>query len=232
METFKIFLHRALLLAPFVFSVNAVFAGRPLTVDDAGTDLAKAGHMEIWLDRQGDANTLNIAPAYTPMAGLEFSVPYARISAGSAKQIGFGIKWIPSPDKQGFRMGLTATVLRNTFSDADTERVLVLNCILTREFSNESAISGALHFNLGVTQTKPAMASAISNTTWGIAYEQPIGNYSAHIESFGATGSKPTTQVGLAKLIIKNVQLDGTVGRSTVNGAIRNIASIGIKVDY
>lgn len=234
-----------LLLAALFFSgaSNIAQAGRPLTVDDAGTDDAKTGHVEAWLDKQGNTDNWNVAPTYAPVAGLEISIPFAqqrsKLSGSTeiTKQIGLGLKWVPFQNEAVWSAGVSATVLRNTAPDAVFEHITVLNSIFSYSFSD----AFALHLNVGLQKNGAEKA----NITWGIALERGIGNVTAHIESFGAAKSKPTTQIGLRYAISRTVQIDGTIGRATVataagtdagdgpiQNSVRNIGSIGLKIDF
>ena len=219
----------------FAGASTIVQAGRPLTVDDAGTDDAKAGHVEIWLDRQGNTDVWNFAPTYAPATGLEISIPYAQQrskingSTEITKQIGVSLKWVPFQHEYGWSAGASATILRNSPLDGAFGKVTVLNSIFTYGFTDESA----MHLNVGSQKN----GSAKANTTWGIAYERSIGGFNAHIETFGAAESKPTTQIGLRYVITRSVQIDGTIGRATVGcerggNVVKNIGSIGLKFDF
>ena len=54
-------------------------AGRPLSVDDAGVDEVGHGHVEVWWEGQrGQPGTVSMAPAFTPIAGLELGAVLAR----------------------------------------------------------------------------------------------------------------------------------------------------------
>jgi hypothetical protein len=70
---------RGLVLAPIATALaGAALAGRPLTVDDAGTNAASEGHVEIWMARAKEARSWNISPAYALRDGLEFSALLSR----------------------------------------------------------------------------------------------------------------------------------------------------------
>lgn len=54
-------------------------AGRPLAVDDANVNAAGAGHVEVWVVRDGaKTNTWNLAPAFAPVDGVEIGVGFAK----------------------------------------------------------------------------------------------------------------------------------------------------------
>ncbi len=47
-------------------------AGRPLAVDDANVNEKGAGHVEVWVARDGEKNDIwNVAPAFAPVEGVE-----------------------------------------------------------------------------------------------------------------------------------------------------------------
>jgi hypothetical protein len=58
-----------------------------------------------------------------------------------------------------------------------------------------------------------------------MAYERELGTLTAHVEYFGEQHSTPTLQFGLRSEVAKNIQLDGTLGRS----GGESIYSLGLK---
>ncbi len=49
--------------------------------------------------------------------------------------------------------------------------------------------------------------------TWGLAWEQAFGEWTAHLESVAQRAAKPLVGVGLRKEVLPGLQLDGTWGK-------------------
>ena len=88
-------------------------AGRPLSVDDAGVDEVGHGHVEVWWEGQrGQPGTVYMAPAFTPMAGLELGAVLARDRNERHTLQGVQAKWLWSPaQEQGCNAGNSAGVV-------------------------------------------------------------------------------------------------------------------------
>lgn len=81
-----------------------------------------------------------------------------------------------------------------------------------------------MHANLGVSKAK----DVASTGTWGLAVELPLTGWIPHAEVFGVERSKPTVQFGARTQLTKELQLDGTVGRSNA----QTVAPIGMKYQF
>ena len=185
-------------------AATSAFAGRPLTVDDAGTNARGEGHVEVWAARADGATTLNVAPAYALAEGLELSGALARDTANRINAGAIQLKWLITPSKNdACNFGASFGAARASGGGADAS---FLNGLLS---CNRNAL-GSVHLNLGAVKT-----SGVSPVgTWGIAFEHGFRAVTTHIEWFGAEGSKPTLQIGARGDVAKTVQLDATVGRS------------------
>lgn len=84
--------------------------------------------------------------------------------------------------------------------------------------------AGSLHLDLGTNQ--PAGSSAL--TTWGIAFEREFGAVTAHAEYFGQTDGLPTFQLGARTELVKNIQIDGTLGHIGND----SLFSLGLKFQF
>lgn len=200
--------------------VAPAWAGRPLTVDDAGTNNPGEGHVEVWAARADGATTWNLSPAYAIAKGLEISALLSRDTTHKVNGSAAQIKWLVTPSRDsGCNFGLAGGGSRASSQGASVDAGFV-NGI----FSCNGTPLGHLHANVG--SVKPSGESAI--TTWGLALERELGSVTGHLEWFGAEGSKPTFQVGLRGDIARNLLLDGTAGRS--DGA--SIYSLGLKLRF
>jgi hypothetical protein len=182
---------------------DAAMAGRPLLVDDANVNDPGQGQLEAWVARGDGSTVYNIAPAYAPAAGLELGALLARDARAAVTFSGIQAKWRITPSlEKGCNTG---AVLGATHAPAAPNTAL-LNGLLT---CNHPEL-GSLHLNVGVSQARhgPGLLG------WGIAFEREIAGITPHVEWLGVQRSKPTVQVGLRGDLFKNVQLDGSVGRT------------------
>jgi hypothetical protein len=198
---------RALMLVCLAGSVSgAALAGRPLTVDDAGTNATGEGHVEVWATRADGVRSLNISPAYAVREGIELSATLSRETPDKTTTTALQAKFLLSPSlEKGCNLGLGVGVLRARTSGAN-ENGSFINGI----GSCNGMPLGNIHVTLGLV--KPSKAAG--TRTWGLALEREMGDLTPHVEYFGVEGSKPVVQVGLRGDVAAAVQLDGTVARS------------------
>lgn len=217
--------HRAGTLALLVGALGALgsaYAGRPLSVDDAGVNEAGRGHLELWWEGpRGERGTVLAAPAYAPVEGLELGALLARDLQGRATLQGLQVKWLWTPmPEQGCNAASSA--------GAQHTRKTTGNTVSAALMGTCTGNWGAIHANLGA-QREP---QARWLPTWGIAYERgyprPSGDMTAHIEAFGSRHGAPTFQTGLRWEFAADWQLDGTVGRK--QGA--TLLSVGLKRSF
>ena len=194
------------------------WAGRPLSVDDANTNAAGAGHVEMWVSRAPGSTVLNVAPAFAPIDGLEFAVALGRDTSSKVNSSTVQLKWRITPSQEAgcnFGTSLGATRL----SDGGGRQTFI-NGLASCNFGGQ----GSAHLNLGLV--KPKGDSSVK--TWGVAYERELGPVTGHVEFFGAKGSKPTAQVGARAKLSEAWQIDGTVGRSDGD----TLYSLGLKFQF
>jgi hypothetical protein len=212
---------RSLVLAPLAIALaGPALAGRPLSVDDAGTSAGGEGHVEVWMARAEGARSYNISPAYALRDGLEISALLSRETPDKITTTALQLKVLFSPSKEdgcNFAAGVGVARAR---AAGDSENASFINGIA----SCNGTPLGNVHFNLGYT--KPSSAKGVKS--WGVALEREMGSVTPHIETFGAEHSKPVVQLGLRGDIASNVQLDGTVGRSDGVTAY----SVGVKFKF
>jgi hypothetical protein len=203
-----------------LLAAHAAHAGRPLTVDDAGTNAKGEGHVEVWASRADHATTLNLSPAYAIRDGLELAALLARDTANDVTGSAVQIKALFTPSRErGCNIGATLGAVHTSANGTSSNGAFVNGL-----FSCNGAALGNLHLNLGAT--KSSGRSTIGS--WGLALEREFGPVTPHIEWFGAEGSKPTWQIGARGDLAKAVQLDGTIGR----GDGITLYSVGVKLRF
>lgn len=195
-----------------------VYAGRPLTVDDASVNDAGAGHVEAWYARQpGRAHTWTVAPAYAPIDGLELGAALSRDRTADATTGAVQAKWRITPSLEtGCNVGAVLGVAHTRGAGGNSP---YFNGLATCNSS-----WGASHFNLGAVRAPGGPTLG----TWGIAQEREFGQVTAHVEAFGQRHSKPTFQVGARMEVAKGLQIDGTLGRSNHE----TLVSVGLKQSF
>lgn len=210
---------RSLLL---LFVASKAYAGRPLSVDDAGVNDKGTGHVEAWYARQpGHAHTWTIAPAYSPVEGIEFGAALTRDRTNQMSSGQAGIKFLITPSREngcnaGAAFGLSHTRHRAGADGANSAFIVGL--------ATCNGAGGSAHLNLGGTRD-PGVATM---GTWGIAYEREVGVVTAHVEAFGQRHAKPTYQVGARFQLTEQLQIDGTIGRSNRE----TLFSVGFRLPF
>lgn len=211
----------ALAAAALAVCSSTAFAGRPLTVDDAGTNAKGEGHVEVWAARADHATTLNISPAYAFGEGLEGSLLLSRDTTNKITGSALQLKYLITPSRDnGCNLGIAGGAAHVSAGGGGSANARFVNGI----GSCNGTPLGNLHLNLGAIKT----SGESSVGTWGIALEREFGSVTPHVEWFGAEGSKPALQIGARGDIAKGVQLDGTVGRSDGVTAY----SVGLKFKF
>jgi hypothetical protein len=207
-----------LVLAVSLLACGLANAGRPLTVDDANTDDASSGHVEGWYARQpGRANTWTVAPAFSPIDGLELgaSVTHDRTAASTSQSL--QAKWRITPSQEAGCN--SAAVLGASQTRGQNGSTPYLNGLLTC-----NSAFGATHVNLGAQRAPVGPGVG----TWGLAHERDWGAVTLHAEAFGQRLAKPTFQVGARTDLSPSLQLDATLGRNNH----LNLFSVGLKQSF
>lgn len=197
-------------------------AGRPLSVDDAGVDEVGHGHVEVWWEGQrGQPGTVYMAPAFTPMAGLELGAVLARDRNERHTLQGLQAKWLWSPaQEQGCNAGSSAGVVhRRQGAGQSAGSVVALNLIGTC-----AATWGVVNANLGSQRERGQSWRA----TWGASVERSWGAITPHLEAFGTQHSAPTFQTGARWEWAPGRQLDATIGRQQG----RTLLSVGFALGF
>lgn len=193
-------------------------AGRPLTVDDAGVNEAGAGHVEFFGGRDpGGVRTWTVAPAYGLNDWIEIGASASRDISNRLRTTAAQVKlqWTPSLS-DGCNWGSVLGVAHTNGGVGNTHFV---NGLFT---CNREPY--ALHANLGATRARGGPALP----TWGLALERAFGAVTAHVETFGQRHAKPVLQLGARTELVKNLQVDATLGRQ--DG--RTLYSAGLKLSF
>ena len=207
-----------LVLAASLLACGFANAGRPLTVDDANTDEAGSGHVEGWYARQpGKANTWTVAPAYSPIDGVELGAAVTRDRTAASTSQSLQAKWRITPSQENGCN--SAAVLGAGQTRGQSGTTPYFNGLLTCN----SAL-GSTHFNLGAQRAPGGPGVG----TWGLAHEREWGPVTVHAEAFGQRLAKPTFQVGARKDLSPSLQLDATLGRNNH----QNLFSVGLKQSF
>jgi hypothetical protein len=212
---------RNTLLAPIAIALTShALAGRPLTVDDAGTNAAGDGHVEVWWARADAAKSQNISAVYALREGLEVAALLSRETPNKITTSALQLKYLFTPSKEdGCNVGSSVGLIRARATN-DSANGKFINGIA----SCNGTPLGNVHVNVGYV--KPSGVKGVKS--WGVALEREMGPVTPHIEYYGIERTKPVVQFGLRGDIAKNVQLDGTVGRSDrVTGY-----SVGLKFKF
>ena len=193
-------------------------AGRPLSVDDANVNERGAGHLETWYARAlGGGRVWTVAPAYAPWDGVELSGAWARDVRSAISTTSVQAKFRLSESRpNACHPGAVIGAAHVGDSRGNTRYAnLLLTCNQT---------DGALHLNLGAS--RPPGGPTLP--TFGLAYEQDLGAMTGHVEVLGQRQSKPTVGLGLRKEVVKDVQIDGSLGRSNRE----TLFSLGFKLQF
>jgi hypothetical protein len=207
-----------LLLTLSLLTSTACLAGRPLTVDDANVNDTGAGHVETWVARQSGGNrTWTVAPAYAVADGIELGAAWTRDTTQGISTTAVQAKFRLTPaQRDACNLGAVVGAARSDDGSGTTPYVNAL--------ANCNSDAGALHLNLGAN--RPSGSKTLR--TWGLAVEREVGSLTAHAEYFGQEKSAPTLQFGLRTELVKDVQIDGTVGRSSGD----TLLSVGLKFQF
>jgi hypothetical protein len=194
-------------------------AGRPLMVDDTGTNDKGHGHLEAWYERQpSGGHVWNVAPAFAVLDGVEISAALSRQRPGDEGARALQVKVsLTEPQEQGCNLAASAAHTQLNQARGHGNQVLgIATC-------NSSL--GSAHLNLG------ALRPSLENRTLslvGAAFERPIGAMTAHVEWLREQDAKPVTAAGIRTPIAKNLQLDASVARTERD----TVYTVGAKLSF
>lgn len=187
-----------------------------MLVDDANVNDAGAGHVEAWHERlPGGANAWTVAPAYAPWKAVELSVSQARSAswARDMRRLQAKIQLAAPRDN-----GCHPAIALGAFS-GDEPSTRFATAILSCDIA-----PGALHLNLGASRAR----QGATLPAYGAAWEQGLGTFMGHVEWLGQRNGPSTVALGLRRDIVKQLQLDASVGRS----AGQTLHSVGLKAQF
>jgi hypothetical protein len=210
--------HLLLALAWASLASSPAFAGRPLNVDDASVNEPGDGHIEAWYARQPDGvRVWTVAPAYGLWEGAELAGSMARDTTARITASSLQLKLRLTPSREdGCNFGAVAGA---SHADGQGRATPYVTGLASCHFS-----AGSLHLNLGAS--RPSGGPTLP--AFGVAWEQDLGGVIAHAEWLTQRQSRPTLGIGLRKEIFRNVQLDGSVGRS----GGQSLFSLGTKLQF
>ena len=190
-------------------------AGRPLSVDDANVNDTGNGHIESWWTHAPNGvRSWTVAPAYAPIDNLELAAGVSREQRTGIQTQNIQAKYRITPTQDN---GCNAAaVLGYARVDGDSSKPYV-NAL----FSCNSPSLGSVHANMGALN----VSSSQRLQTWGVAWERTYGEVTVHIEKFGIEHEKSTVATGLRFNVMKDLQLDTSVGRTDK----KNIFTLGLK---
>jgi len=199
--------------------LSAAHAGRPLAVDDANVNEKGAGHVEVWVAGEGGKmDTWTVAPAFAPVDDVELGVSYEKARKNGPVVQAIQAKWRITPSQEkGCNVASTLGVAHENGKGSSPYIVGIMTC---------NTALGAVHLNL--TRHNPKSDPAY--TSWGVAFERPVGAITPHIEVFGDDTGKPTLQIGAKTDVTDGIQLDATVGRNYDRSA--TVFSLGFKIAF
>lgn len=192
-------------------------AGRPMLVDDAGVNDPGAAHVEAWWERApGNARQWTVAPAWSPVAGLELGAALVRNPGQDQSLARLQLKWqIGAAQGAACQQALTLGTRRQRHLPGTTPWLTgILSC---------AAGPGTLHLNLGASRNLDRWGGNL-----GVAWEQDLGWATGHAEWLAARGTRPIVNLGLRRDVEPQLQLDGSIGRS----GRQTLLSLGLKRQF
>ena len=208
----------ALTLLALLAAAGLAQAGRPMLLDDAELNEAGAGHLEAWFERApGGARQWTLAPAYAPIEGLELALGLTR-ERGTHDSLGrLQAKWRLGEAAAGACQHAALFALARAEGQSRLAPTLagLTSCALG---------PGTLHLNLGAARAPGERTAPFA----GLAWEQPLGFASAHLEWIATRRARPIVNLGLKREIAPGLQLDGSLGRS----GGQTLLSVGLKQQF
>ena len=203
----------AVILTFLSISSVPLFAGHPMTTDDAAIVDDKACQVESWIDRNSESATYWILPACNFIGNLELTVggawTHKASSTRNSQVVIQGKTIIKSLNANGWGLGLVAGTLWHPKDSS--KRAYGLYAYLPASFSFKDD-SIMVHGNLGWNRDS---ADQVNHLQWGVAAEaEVIKPLSLFAEVFGQERGHPSVQFGVWYWIVP--------GRMHVNAAYGN----------
>lgn len=190
------------LLAITLVGVSAQ-AGRPLNVDDANVNDQGVAHVETFWTRAADGSrTLTIAPTFSPLPGLDLIAQDVKTFAGGPHSQTFQAKMqVTAPKEKSCHFAWVLGVTQ--WQKGEGQKSFVAG--------NTSCDMGAGTLHSSLVSSRDAEGKDVPS--WGVAWEQTLGDWTAHIESVAQRAAKPLVGVGLRRDVLPGLQIDGTWGK-------------------
>jgi hypothetical protein len=178
-------------------------AGRPLNVDDANVNDVGVAHVETFWSRAADGSrSLTIAPAFSPLPGLDLVAQDVRtFSGGPHSQSLLAKMQVSAPRENTCHFAWVLGVTQWQKGEGSTALV----------GANATCDMGVGSLHSSIVSARDAQGKDVP--TWGLAWEQAFGEWTAHLESVAQRAAKPLVGVGLRKEVLPGLQLDGTWGK-------------------
>ena len=188
-------------------------------MDDANVNDPGDAHVEMWMAREpGRVRTWTVAPAIGLVPGLELGAAVSRNNTEKihVSSLQLKVRWTES-QPEGCNLGTTFAYSHTNAGGGEVPQVTgLLTC-------NRGPF--AFHGNLGALRL-PHGGHTVP--TWGFALEYDLGAATVHAETFGQRHFKPAFQLGARTDLLKNLQLDATLGRQDRT----TLFSVGAKISF
>jgi hypothetical protein len=198
-----LFMKKILSLVALTLLGVSAQAGRPLNVDDANVNDQGVAHIETFWSRAADGSrTLTIAPTYSPLPGLDLVAQDVKTFSGGPHSQTFLAKMqVTAPKEKSCHYAWVLGVTQ--WQKGEGQKSFVAG--------NTSCDMGAGTLHASLVSARDAEGKDVPS--WGVAWEQTMGDWTAHIESVAQRASKPLVGVGLRRDVLPGLQLDGTWGK-------------------
>ena len=218
---------RTSLLALLLAAVGtAVFAERPMVVDDAGGLERGGAKVEFGLNKDVDAVGGEAAVGYVPVDHIELELAVGRArSDGTAtvetiRAVGAALKWVPIQAETGLSAGFKYAFGHERVSGSPIRHANAVSALVSWRFEGGSAV----HANLGREWSRSGGDRDAVNI-WGVGVEVPLApRLCATVEAFGLEHEGMARQAGLRYEIAEGLKVSGAVG----HGAQRSLANLGL----
>jgi hypothetical protein len=202
------------ILFPILFLAPTAFAASPFATDDVSALERGACQLEVWQQQNRDSRDLWVAPACSPIDGLEMSLGGNRVTGDDATRNTSYVlqaKYVVRAIEAGsWGWGWVAGGVRHANQDSEDGHHPDYYALLMAGISlNEDRLR--LNVNLGGLREGETGRNFF---TWGVLAEQNLGErFKAIGEIFGTQYNRPFYQVGArAALVPDHLELDATVG--------------------
>jgi hypothetical protein len=172
-------------------------------VDDANVNDQGVAHVETFWSRAADGSrTLTLAPTYSPLPGLDLIAQDVKTFSGGPHSQTFQAKMqVTAPKEKSCHFAWVLGVTQ--WQKGEGQKSFVAG--------NTSCDMGAGTLHSSLVSSRDAEGKDVPS--WGVAWEQAMGDWTAHIESVAQRAAKPLVGVGLRRDVLPGLQMDGTWGK-------------------